>query len=103
MKAEHRLLIPILGYHGCDATVAPRVLSGREGLQPSDNGYDWLGPGIYFWIGSPERALDWACEQRRRGKLGTPAVVGALIHNLSEILSRATWPQLSNSAYQTDS
>ncbi len=80
MKAEHRLLIPILGYHGCDATVAQRVLSGREGLLPSDNDYDWLGPGIYFWIGSPEQALYFAREQLKRGKLSTPAVVGALIH-----------------------
>ena len=80
MKAEHRLLAPIVAYHGCDARVAERVFAGSEGLRPSENDYDWLGPGVYFWVGSPERALDWAREQRTRGKLGAPAVVGALIH-----------------------
>ena len=71
---------PILGYHGCDATTAEAVLTGRSFLAPSDNDYDWLGPGIYFWVDSPERAMDWAREQGARGRIANPAVVGALLH-----------------------
>jgi hypothetical protein len=38
----------VLGYHGCDKKVGERVLAG-ERLKPSENEYDWLGHGIYFW------------------------------------------------------
>ena len=39
----------IYGFHDCDRDVADRVLAGPEGLLPSENEYDWLGHGIYFW------------------------------------------------------
>jgi hypothetical protein len=57
------------------------VLSGQP-FKPSNNSYDWLGPGIYFWEANPRRGLDYAKElkQRKRGpKIEDPAVVGAII------------------------
>ena len=42
--------------------------------------YDWLGQGIYFWEHGPARAMEWAEAQKKRGKLKTPAVLGALLH-----------------------
>jgi hypothetical protein len=45
----------ILGYHGCDADVATRLIEG-EPFKASENDYDWLGPGIYFWESNPQRA-----------------------------------------------
>ena len=33
------------------------VLLRGEPLQPSENDYDWLGRGIYFWEHGPQRAL----------------------------------------------
>lgn len=71
----------IFGYHGCDKTVADRVLGGGD-FRSSENNYDWLGRGIYFWEHGPERALEWAHEEHRRNpaKVSTPAVVGAVIH-----------------------
>ncbi|BCU77955.1 hypothetical protein [Luteolibacter sp. LG18] len=68
----------IIAYHGCDAGVADEVFNGGS-LKPSENQYDWLGRGIYFWEHGPTRALEWAVEQKRRRRLKTPAVVGALI------------------------
>ncbi|MGE0716853.1 MAG: hypothetical protein AB7P02_15535 [Alphaproteobacteria bacterium] len=70
----------ILGYHGCEATVAERLLSG-EAFRPSDNDYDWLGPGIYFWEANPRRGLEFFDEgARRSGKNPTDAaVVGAVV------------------------
>jgi hypothetical protein len=68
-----------LGFHGCDKSVADRVLSKRQPLKPSQNTYDWLGSGIYFWENSPQRALEWAQQLKRRRKIRTPAVVGAII------------------------
>ena len=61
------------------------MLSGDKALQPSQNDYDWLGPGIYFWVDSPERGIEWAREQaaRKRGRTASrikdPYVVGAFI------------------------
>lgn len=78
----------VLGYHGCDASVAERVFAGKASLIPSANDYDWLGHGIYFWEHNARRAYEWACELRDgpRARAGgakphvsSPAVVGAII------------------------
>ena len=52
----------VLGFHGCDESVAELVLSGDASLKKSENAYDWLGGGIYFWESSPERTLNYANE-----------------------------------------
>lgn len=72
----------IVGYHGCDATVAAEVLAGKRQLKPSTNAYDWLGHGIYFWEHGPQRAYEWAIEQGRLtgAKVRKPAVLGARIN-----------------------
>jgi hypothetical protein len=76
----------VLGFHGCDKTVAERVLAGagKQHLKRSTNRHDWLGNGIYFWESSPQRAMEWAEYVRDNpsvssGKIETPAVVGAII------------------------
>ncbi|MEI8195322.1 MAG: hypothetical protein WCI73_05385 [Phycisphaerae bacterium] len=73
----------VLGYHGCDQSVAERVLSGKQPLRSSQNDYDWLGSGIYFWEHNAYRAYQFACETRNRRQGGKrikkPAVVGAII------------------------
>ena len=68
----------VVAYHGCDSSVAERLLSG-EPFMPSQNTYDWLGDGIYFWEYGADRALQFAQEQVARGRVRTPACVGALI------------------------
>ncbi len=67
---------PIIGYHGCNRAVAEEALANKIHLKPSDNSYDWLGPGIYFWVDSPERGLAWAKESK---KFKNPYVIGAFI------------------------
>jgi hypothetical protein len=77
----HRLSTSfILGYHGCDAKVAKRLIDG-EPFRTSENDYDWLGPGIYFWEANPQRALSFAQEVRKRepNKIRSPTVVGAVV------------------------
>lgn len=74
----------VLGYHGCDASVAQRVFAGRTSLAASENDYDWLGHGVYFWEHNAHRAYQFACELCRRPRRGKtkirrPAVVGAII------------------------
>lgn len=70
----------IVGYHGCEKAVRDQVVAGEGKLHPSENDYDWLGKGIYFWEYGPERALEWAKELKRRGKIKQPSVIGAIIH-----------------------
>jgi len=49
-------------------------------FKPSNNDYDWLGPGIYFWESNPVRGLEFAAEAaRRRGVESEPAVIGAVL------------------------
>jgi hypothetical protein len=74
----------ILGFHGCDKTTGEDVLAGRTQLEISQNAYDWLGSGIYFWEADPWRALQFAKEAKVKGYLTgrpieTPYVVGAII------------------------
>ena len=70
----------VLGYHGCDRKVGERLLWG-DPFRPSNNEYDWLGPGIYFWEANPKRGLDFARETARREpvSLRNPFVVGAVL------------------------
>ncbi len=63
----------VLGYHGCEPAFAEALLRGEtriEEWQPSQNPYDWLGHGIYFWEFAPHRARTWG---------GKGGVVGAVI------------------------
>lgn len=50
MTRIRNTLGPVIGYHGCDRAVAEKVLQNKTHLKQSDNSYDWLGPGIYFWV-----------------------------------------------------
>lgn len=69
----------VVGYHGCDEAVARRILRGRASFRASENAYDWLGKGVYFWEHGADRAFRFAKFQKSRGKVKTPTVVGALI------------------------
>jgi hypothetical protein len=70
----------VLGFHGCDREVAEKILCG-DAFQSSNNDFDWLGPGIYFWEANPQRALDFAREMtaRKTSPIREPSVVGAII------------------------
>jgi hypothetical protein len=69
----------VLGYHGCDQRVALALLDGTAQFNTSQNEWDWLGSGIYFWEANPLRGLEFAQEQKGRGKLSEPFVVGAVL------------------------
>jgi len=74
----------ILGFHGCDIPVANEVATNSKNLQESDNSYDWLGHGIYFWENSPDRAYEFATflknnPSKAKTPIETPAVIGAIL------------------------
>jgi hypothetical protein len=70
----------ITAFHGCDQSVFEKVLYSHTCLTMSNNDYDWLGHGIYFWEHNPVRAYEFALEQKSRGKISRPAVIGAMIN-----------------------
>ncbi len=73
----------VLGYHGCDEAVGESLLRG-DAFTPSENSWDWLGHGIYFWESNPKRGFDFATElsssKYKHAKVKTPFVVGAVIN-----------------------
>lgn len=50
-------------------------------FRPSQNDYDWLGEGIYFWEANPLRGLQFAQEVaiREPKRIKKPFVVGAIL------------------------
>ena len=74
--------LTIYAFHGCERKIAEKVLAGECDLQASENKWDWLGSGVYFWENAPERAYMWAVQSGKKD----PAVVGAVI-NLGSCLN----------------
>jgi hypothetical protein len=76
----------VLAFHGNDLKNIDEALqSPTRKLRDSDNAYDWLGGGLYFWENDPRRAMEWAVERRdnppKRSShpIETPAVIGAVL------------------------
>jgi hypothetical protein len=68
----------IIGFHGCDKDVCDAIVSGQKQMDISNNVYDWLGDGLYFWQNNYERALHYAKNPPGRRKIKEPAVLGAV-------------------------
>ncbi len=74
----------VLGFHGCDKSIGEKILAGKLPLTQSQNTYDWLGAGSYFWEGNPERAMDYAIKlknnpRKNKPKVSEPFVIGAVL------------------------
>jgi hypothetical protein len=82
------------GYHGTSLDSATTIL--RSGFEASDNDYDWLGKGIYFFQDAPQRAWEWATE-----RYSNPAVIGASIemHRFIDLLDIG-WFEILNQSYR---
>ncbi|ENE6226765.1 hypothetical protein ABNP94_003581 [Escherichia coli] len=71
----------VYGYHGLDKDVAYNILNNHSEFLLSDNTYDWLSGGVYFWENNYERAMDYAIESSKRASsnIKNPFVLGAVI------------------------
>ncbi len=77
----------VVAYHGCDVTVRDGLVKGDiKELNPSNNKYDWLGPGVYFFENDLERAQQFAqaahdqpAKLYTKQPIATPSVVGAVL------------------------
>jgi hypothetical protein len=97
----------IIGFHGCDKSVGEAILNGKvPHLKQSRNEYDWLGHGIYFWEGNPQRALDFATQRadggkNSKGSINEPFVLGAIIDlkHCLDLLDSSGLQQVADSYY----
>jgi hypothetical protein len=69
----------IIGFHGCDLEVRNKLVNNPSGVEISRKPYDWLGHGLYFWENNYTRAMEWAHDKKRAGKIDNPAVLGAVL------------------------
>lgn len=71
----------VFGFHGLDESIGRSIIAGEINLEPSNNDYDWLGTGIYFWENSLTRAKQWAQDQSRRNgsSVKSPFAIGAVL------------------------
>jgi hypothetical protein len=71
----------VYGFHGIDKEVAEKILYQETQFKLSDNSYDWLGKGTYFWENNYERAKQYALEDsvRAHSTIKEPFVLGAVV------------------------
>lgn len=71
----------VYGFHGLDKDVAIKILNQESEFKHSNNKYDWLGNGVYFWENNLERAHQYAVQdsQRTNSNVKSPFVLGAVI------------------------
>ena len=69
----------LMGFHGCEKSVRDSIVSGASMLKASENGYDWLGAGFYFWENNYDRALEFAQNPPGKKRFKVPSVLGAII------------------------
>lgn len=68
----------IIGFHGCEKQDEERLITDISYFKKSEEDYDWLGHGMYFWEGNEKRAWQWAQLKKKVGTLIDPAVIGAV-------------------------
>jgi hypothetical protein len=69
----------LIGFHGCDKSRQQDLLINSVSMPISEQPYDWLGYGMYFWENNADRALEWAKDKESIGKIKEAAVIGAVI------------------------
>ncbi|SRR5579875_394296 len=69
----------VQGFHGTSKNVAEFIANnGASYFHISQNEYDWLGDGAYFWENNLKRAMDWA---KKHFKANAAVKQTALKHN----------------------
>jgi len=69
----------VIGFHGTSRAALPHLLA--RDIRSSDQHFEWLGTGFYFWQDSPWRAHQWA-----DGRYGSGGVVVVARINLDGCL-----------------
>lgn len=67
-----------IGFHGCDLSVRNDLVTNPDKVKKSQEKFDWLGNGFYLWENNYARALKWAEDKHKRGKIDIPSVIGVV-------------------------
>src|SRR5690606_3265158 len=59
-------------------SVAQQLLTKPKRVKISEKPFDWLGHGFYIWENNYDRALQWAKDKKKRGKIKKAAVIGVV-------------------------
>ena len=86
--------LPVRGFHGTTKSSADAIL--QNGFQISQNPYDWLGDGVYFFQDGLARAWEWAHENHGQDA----AVIGAeiLLDGCMDLLD-TKWTRIISEVY----
>lgn len=68
----------LTGFHGCSQKLRDNVVLGKTPLRQSNNPWDWLGDGVYFWQNNYDRAYHYASNPPPKVKIDKPSVLGAI-------------------------
>lgn len=68
-----------IGFHGCDESVVQELLTKPKKIKISEKPFDWLGHGFYIWENNYDRALQWAKDKQKRGKIQKASVIGVVL------------------------
>ncbi len=68
----------IIGFHGCDESVVQELLTKPKKVKISEKPFDWLGHGFYVWENNYDRALQWAKDKEKKGKIKKASVIGVV-------------------------
>jgi hypothetical protein len=68
----------LIGFHGCDESARDELLTKPKIVKISEKPFDWLGHGFYVWENNYERALEWAKDKQKRGKIKKASVIGVV-------------------------
>lgn len=68
----------LIGFHGCDESVTHQLLNKPKQVKISEKPFDWLGHGFYIWENNYDRALQWARDKEKRGRLNKASVIGVV-------------------------
>lgn len=68
----------LIGFHGCDESARNQLLTKPKIVKISEKPFDWLGHGFYVWENNYQRALEWAKDKQKRGKIKKASVIGVV-------------------------
>lgn len=68
----------LIGFHGCDESARNELLTKPKTIKVSEKPFDWLGHGFYIWENNHDRALEWARDKQKRGKINKASVIGVV-------------------------
>jgi hypothetical protein len=67
----------VTGFHANSPNVVEQLVRGA--FHESQHRSDWLGDGLYFWLGNEARARQWALRKNRDGAVPVRRIIKAQI------------------------